>query len=1825
MDILSKFGRTRPETVPTDRVIPLRYWDDLHYLRSLCHDFTFRFDDVLDAAKLEAALDGLMNLGDWGQLGARLRLNKNGKLEYHIPAEYDKNTRPAFTFTSTSYGMSIKEHDLGSRLPKTGQDQSSLSPQSAEFAPLVCHPDSPRSLADWIYTDRPQLHVHVAVFQDTTLLTVSYLHTLFDAVARTNFFHAWIAVLQGRDADVPPFTPFDHDPLADLGKDAPKENYTNFHRLVSGFALVLFGLRYLFELLWFHAEEEHSIRLPGRCVQQMREKARQELAGTSDEAPFISEPDVVAAWWLKTLVTALNPASNRPVMVMSPFNVWSVFSESFPGGGKGFIGNAFFNSYNLQPAGDILQANNLATLASKNRQALLEHRTPAQVQAMTSIQRSSPMQIPPLVGGSDLLFLTHTNQHKARYFECDFSAAVVTPGVPVDQRPHALGRPSYINDIEHCQWYPTRNVCRVIGKDAAGDWWLLFKTRAEAWPVIHQQEPFALVPPSRIMSGEEILLHDIQPPAGAAYAPEPIYIPPEPRIANFFSIYRYATASQLCTLCLSACCAVVAGAAMPLVTIVFGELAAEFIEHQQGPSEIQDRVRHLTLQLVYIATGSLLATLASTWGLNALGEQLTRQLQQRFLTSALHQEMGYFDTVGTADLLTHMDHDMRLIQTGISQKLGGILSGMSSFVVALACAFRQNPRFAAIMLVQPIALLLLVGAVGSRLSAAQQTRRVESKRADSLAQEVLSAMRNVLAYRSQARYARKYHDNLLRPASCDFRERLLFGVIVAGSFTILHWANGLGFWQADRLFHRGQCTIPQALSIMYAVNVAGGMLCQALPFVADVMKAHGAARRVFEVIRRPVSIGGGPGRAMSRVQGEISFEDVSFAYPSRPGQVLLKNVSFTVSAGQTVALVGPSGAGKSTVFALVELLYRPLSGTIMLDGVPIHEVDVEWLRAQIGYVSQDITLFRTSLHENIAYGLSSEATEEQKLDAPAIRMRVIQAAETAQIHSFIAALPQGYDTVIGANGGSLSGGQRQRLAIARAIVAQPSILLLDEATASLDSQSEKEVQEALRRASVGRTTLIIAHRLSTVQNADSIVVLHDGQVLDQGSHVALMESSALYLELVQQQALRSNDRTPCPERTPETGPKGSLVKDGAVAAIDEMPLPKAPLSRNGTKQVWHLNRPELSHVLVGVVLSILAGISYPVQAIFFGNGVISIMNPRLSTGGHSVQFWALMYLFHGIVVFMVYCVRGYCFAVSSSQLHLRARARLFKALLQKPLPFFEGKAHSVGALTSLLSSVPEKIVGISGTSLGLVVEGTITLLTGITVSCIFGWKLGLASATTVPLIAASSFLQYVVESRVQEHVDRDTHAMAVAQEAFAAIKTVTILSLQPTVIASFNRESIRDGQPIYWAWSAALYACTTSLRILSIAFVFWYAGTHLIASGEYTIQQFFVCFAATVWGSQAAATLFAHAPDLAGARAAAARLGEFMLDEQAVRIPEANAAHVPSSAEDLDLQHITFRYPSRPDRLALSDFCLHVPPGAFIALVGTTGSGKSSVINLVERFYVAESGAITLGNRSIEEYDVDSYRGSLALVDQSPCLVGEDLREALQGNERAVSDEEIMDALGDVGLAGFVASLPQGLSTPMLSNGSTLSGGQRQRVAIAKALLCNPQILLLDEATSALDSFSEQVVQDALRRVMTGRTTIAVTHRLKTIVDATATPRPGLSRAPDPSFLHEAGLCVNAISYLIETGAKYKRIFSSLCELFQRMSDVLERCKIYVRLPLKPSTPPCVFAFDSDEGVSAQLERLASLRIYTYSIEVMGDIGQIIISTPTKASIDHNR
>ncbi|KAL4800583.1 squalene cyclase [Aspergillus venezuelensis] len=494
---ISQLWRKQPETVPTDRIIPLRFWDDMRHLRCFVLDLILRFDHVLDESKLEASLSRLMEINNWGQLGARLRRNSSGRLEYHIPAEYSAD-RTAFCFASIRYDMNTRDHALASRIPQSGtlNGRCGLFPSPSEFAPLLRHPQAPGSIEGWIHSDIPQLFINVVHFEDATFVTITHLHTLFDAFSVAAFLKAWTSVLAGREAEVPTFVPFEEDPLSMLGYDeALAQNYALYQSVLSGLGLMIFGLRLVYELFWFRTLKEHIIRIPGNYVRRMQKTAMLELESISDPADrpdFLSEGNIILAWWVRTMVKAFNPSPNRIIMVMNLMGILSILPDTIlpQSTATSYVSNAILSVYSLLCADRTLAAHNLTYIASNLRRDLKAHRTSDQVQAMAAIQRKSPLYTPFLVGPSNLFFLSSTNLHAVRLFELDFSAAVSSAysSLPSQRLPRKLvtppGRPSLANYAMYCEGYPTRNLLRIMGRDAAGDWWLVCKARAGVWPAI---------------------------------------------------------------------------------------------------------------------------------------------------------------------------------------------------------------------------------------------------------------------------------------------------------------------------------------------------------------------------------------------------------------------------------------------------------------------------------------------------------------------------------------------------------------------------------------------------------------------------------------------------------------------------------------------------------------------------------------------------------------------------------------------------------------------------------------------------------------------------------------------------------------------------------------------------------------------------------------------------------------------------------------------------------------------------------------------------------------------------------------------------------------------------------------------------------------------------------------------------------------------------------------------------------------------------------------------------------------------------------------------
>ena len=843
-----------------------------------------------------------------------------------------------------------------------------------------------------------------------------------------------------------------------------------------------------------------------------------------------------------------------------------------------------------------------------------------------------------------------------------------------------------------------------------------------------------------------------------------------------------------------------------------------------------------------------------------------------------------------------------------------------------------------------------------------------------------------------------------------------------------------------------------------------------------------------------------------------------------------------VPAGKTTALVGTSGSGKSTIVGLVERFYDPVGGSVHLDGHDISTLNLRWLRQHISLVSQEPTLFGTTIYGNIRHGLIG--TQFENADPEKQEELIINAAKQANAHDFVSSLPEGYETNVGERGFLLSGGQKQRIAIARAMVSDPKILLLDEATSALDTKSEGVVQAALDKAAQGRTTIVIAHRLSTIKTADNIVVMSEGRIVEQGSHDELLEKKSAYHSLVEAQRIAeekegqntADDDDPnefdvelyetISSKKTEVDPddekaRNKLNRTTTQKSISSVTLQNKAKQSEPQYSLWTLikvvgsfNRPEVWLMLFGLFWSIIAGGGNPTQAIFFAKAIVALSLPPSMYGQlrKDANFWSLMYLMLAIVQILAFSFQGIAFAICSERLVHRARDQAFRHMLRQDISFFDREENSAGALTTFLSTQTTHVAGLSGATLGTLLVVSTTLIAAISVSCAIGWKLALVCTATIPILLACGFLRFWMLAQFQTRAKKAYEGSATyACEATAAIRTVASLSREVDVWEHYHQSLVMQAKKSLKSIlkSSALYASSQSLMFLCIALGFWYGGT-LIARREYTMLQFFICFASVIFGAQSAGTIFSFAPDMGKAKHAAKELKVLFDRKPEIDSWSQDGERISDIEGTIEFRDVHFRYPTRPEQPVLRGLNLTVKPGQYVALVGASGCGKSTTVALLERFYDPLAGGVFVDGKEISSLNVNDYRRFLSLVSQEPTLYQGSIREnvLLGADEEDVPEERIIQACKEANIYEFILSLPDGFSTIVGSKGSMLSGGQKQRIAIARALLRNPRILLLDEATSALDSESEKVVQAALDAAAQGRTTIAVAHRLSTIQKA---------------------------------------------------------------------------------------------------------------------------
>lgn len=860
------------------------------------------------------------------------------------------------------------------------------------------------------------------------------------------------------------------------------------------------------------------------------------------------------------------------------------------------------------------------------------------------------------------------------------------------------------------------------------------------------------------------------------------------------------------------------------------------------------------------------------------------------------------------------------------------------------------------------------------------------------------------------------------------------------------------------------------------------------------MMSRSAAEDIFTLLHAKSSVEPpeNPINITEPLDPTVEFDDVSFCYPGGRRAAHSK-LSFRVAPGERVGFVGASGAGKSTIVKLLLRFYDPESGTIRVGGHELRSLRSDDLYPSIAVVHQDSYLFHGSVRDNVAFGNPNASSEE-----------IEACVRAANAHEFVSRLPDGYDTIIGERGIKLSGGQRQRIAIARALLRDAPILILDEALSAVDAENEAFIQTALDRLMENRTTLIFAHRLSSVISADRIIVLDEATVVEVGDHHALIQAGGPYFRLMGAQA------------TEDLGANASFAEASEEAEssknlpVEDFLFDKESIDREpedaivrGMDLSWSgVFRELIRHVFPWkgkFTLVLMLGITRVMALI--GVGVTSALAVAAVKQGDS---------------FTPYLVALAIVAPLSGVLHWleswTAHDMAFRMLSEMRIALFDKLERSAPAY--LVRRRTGDMVGMATHDVELVeyffahtvAPSIVAVLIPTVVVCTllwFGWPMALA---LVPFLAVVAISPFLVRRRIDELGTR-------AREAFGdlnahAVDTVQglseILAYQQTELRAVEFvKRIERHTALRLPFYADLSKQTAILEIITGlgGLVVVVTGTLLVSSSllEPAILPMLTLLAMSAFLPVSEISQIGR--QLADTLGATRRLHAVHSEVEVV----SDGPGVRSSARDddtkIELNAVNFSYLNNGPA-ALDGVSFTIPTASTLALVGPSGAGKTTVAHLLMRFWDPNAGEIKIDGYDLREYRLDELRERIALVTQDTYLFNETVRANVLIAKPDATSNELDEAVRQASLQPFVDSLPEGLDTPVGERGVRLSGGQRQRIAIARAFLKDAEVLILDEATSHLDAVNEQAVRRTLDELMSHRTTIVIAHRLSTVRDA---------------------------------------------------------------------------------------------------------------------------
>ena len=1180
------------------------------------------------------------------------------------------------------------------------------------------------------------------------------------------------------------------------------------------------------------------------------------------------------------------------------------------------------------------------------------------------------------------------------------------------------------------------------------------------------------------------------------------------------------------------------------------------------------------------------------------------KLKENYFLVIMSQEQAYFDNNNSFELVTKVQTQLQQIELGLGDKFGFVIQKIFNVITGVTISFLVSWKLSLIVLTVAPLTLFLIFYFTKVLKNASKISKKSYQKAGGIAEEMLYNIQTIYSFVNLEFETERFNKNIDDVFKCDKDKALKAGLSqsIMGLSSYISFTVAIFFGKKIIVDNKidnieNGLKVGDILVVILSMSTAVWSFRSIAPNFKIIIDAATSSSDYFNLLNRqpkihfslfPIK------KNKNEIEGRIEFKNITFSYDNTK---VLDDFSLKVEPGQKIALVGESGCGKSTVVNLLERIYEldfynnnndtiindietnllnddleenknnsnsasKLNSGIFLDGEEIKNYDLEFYRSLIGYVQQEPVLFNKSVKDNIIFG-REDIIKKYNLNMDNL---IKEACDLANVSEFINKLDGGLNYKVGIQGSKLSGGQKQRIAIARAVLLRPKIIILDEATSALDYKNEKDVQKALDNLKLRNiTTFVISHRLNTIINSDMIYFMKNGKIVEEGTHEELFNQNGLYKKLIINQVDEDGNLIISEEELQENTFEENLKRRRTMVVYSKpyKEIEHVKMTAFSINRLFGIIHEKKHLIKLGIISSILLGVSITFSGYFYGFTINALSQQNVDDLNSDTNLWGTIYSIDSLFIEIFLFLKLYCLEIISSFLTSNLRKMILKKYLELNVAFFDKIENSPGALLSKLSidtiqlnSVFQMIVGDLFHSLG-------SLVSGLILSIYYDWRLTVVSFCFIPFIIISNLLVAKTKrSGRKSYKKNNIEAGGILSESVLNTKTIFAFNFQKKsvklymeVLSSETKTFVRDSILLGILMGFGVFCSFANHSALFyFSKKFFLNNTLDYKTMNITIQ---ILNLMTSGISNGIRGIF----DIKIAKSSFISIFDLLNTKNEIdHTPNGNKdKKLPNNIEGkIEFKNVYFKYPINLEnekedkknkdlildkkRYILKNINFTIQPGQKVALVGFSGSGKSTIIKLLERFYETSKGNILIDGISIQDYNLYELRKKIGLVSQEPILFKRSIYENIKYGKLDAKQNEVFQAAKDASIEYLFSA--SNLNDNINKNDkndesikdtkSKVSGGEKQRISIARAFLKNPKILLLDEPTSALDKKNEIEITKNLDRLMKGRTTFIVTHRLDSIIDA------------DVILVFENGRLIQKGTHneLIKSEGEYKKLFA---------------------------------------------------------------------------------